>query len=231
MKQTIIIIEDDPNISQLIQIHLERESFSTLIFDNGLQGLEHILQYPPALVVLDRMLPGMEGLEVLKKIREKHSTPVIILSAKGDDVHKIIGLEFGADDYLSKPFHPQELLARIKAVLKRSHGDKSNVSSEKLFFKDLSLDPQNIQVFQGEETLSLSALEFKILHAMLQQSHKTWKREELSEIIHPNHEKFIYDRSIDAHIKNIRKKLGDSAKKPRYIQSVFGLGYRLNHEV
>jgi two-component system, OmpR family, alkaline phosphatase synthesis response regulator PhoP len=226
MHQTILIIEDDQKIADLIQLYLNKEDFRTIQANNGREGLEHALQVKPDLIILDRMLPEMEGLEVLKKVRAEQNVPVLIVSAKSDEIERIIGLEVGADDYLSKPFSPKELVARVKAILRRSHSSIAH-DQKALQYKNLSLDPEKFLVLQNDKPIALSALEFKLLHYFVKHPGRVFTREQLMSELYDSSLSLVFDRTIDAHIKNLRKKLKDHPKKPNYISSVFGVGYKL----
>lgn len=225
MQKTILIIEDDLKIAELMQLYLEKEEFRTVHSLTGTEGLELALKIHPDLVILDRMLPEMEGLEVLRQLRTKYSTPVLIVSAKSDEIEKVIGLEVGADDYLSKPFSPKELVARVKAILRRSQ-PAERTGLEILRFQDLVLDPEKMSVQQNGKTVALSALEFKLLYALARHPGRVYSREQLMQEVYES-ASLVFDRTVDAHIKNVRKKLKDDPKKPRYIASVFGVGYKL----
>lgn len=225
MIKTILIVEDDAKIAELMQLYLEKEGFRTVVADCGSTGLELALKIQPSLMILDRMLPEMEGLDVLRQLRAKHSTPVLIVSAKSDEVEKIVGLEVGADDYLSKPFSPKELVARVKAILRRSE-TVEHTTQQRVHIKDLSIDPQKMSVLQNGKELQLSALEFKLLSILAQHPGRVFSREQLMEELYSS-AALVFDRTVDAHVKNLRKKLKDPPKKPKYIASVFGVGYKL----
>ncbi len=222
--KTILIIEDDAKIAELMQLYLNKEDFRTVHSATGSEGLELALKIHPDLVILDRMLPEMEGLEVLRQLRTKYSTPVLIVSAKSDEIEKVVGLEVGADDYLSKPFSPKELVARVKAILRRSQPSE-RAGQETLHFQDLVLDPEKMSVTQATKSISLSALEFKLLCTLARHPGRVYSREQLMQEVYES-ASLVFDRTVDAHIKNIRKKLKDNPKKPRYIASVFGVGYK-----
>jgi two-component system alkaline phosphatase synthesis response regulator PhoP len=232
MKKTLLIIEDDINIAKLIKIYGEEEGFRMLIAEDGKKGVELAKTVNPALIILDRMLPEMEGLEVLKEIRKDKNIPILIASAKADEFEKTLGLELGADDYIAKPFSPKELMARVKAILRRSQNQASRNESEKdLEIGDLTLKPTQLSATQvsakkAPTDIQFTSIEFKLISYLALHEGQVMSREKLMDHIHKNDEKWVYDRSIDAHIKKIRKKLGDPAKKPRYIESVFGVGYR-----
>lgn len=224
MQKTILIIEDDAKIAELMQLYLQKEEFRTVIAATGTEGLELALKIHPDLVILDRMLPEMEGLEVLRQLRAKANTPVLIVSAKSDEVEKVVGLEVGADDYLSKPFSPKELVARVKAILRRSQPSE-RVGLEALRLLDLTLDPEKMSVIQNARPIFLSALEFKLLYTLARHPGRVYSREQLMQEVYES-ASLVFDRTVDAHVKNIRKKLKDNPKKPRYIASVFGVGYK-----
>jgi DNA-binding response OmpR family regulator len=172
------------------------------------------------------MLPEVDGWSVLKTIRQQSDTPLILLTAKSDEFDKVMGLESGADDYLSKPFSPRELLARIKAILRRSSPHNEFNRSSSLKIKDLSIDPRKMEVYQNKQILKFSALEFKLLYFLAQHPGYVFSRMQLMDEIYADQDVMVEERTIDVHIKNIRKKLGDSSKQPQYIESVFSVGYR-----
>jgi DNA-binding response OmpR family regulator len=225
MPKTILIIEDDLKIAELMQLYLEKEDFRVIYAATGTEGLELALKIQPDLLILDRMLPGLEGLEVLRQLRSKFTTPVLIVSAKSDEVEKIVGLEVGADDYLSKPFSPKELVARVKAILRRAQAQPED-AREKVKLQDLILDPERMTVMQEGKTIPLSALEFKLLYTLVRHPGRVYSREQLMQEVYES-ASLVFDRTVDAHIKNIRKKLSDNPKNPRYIASVFGVGYKV----
>ncbi len=221
---TILIIEDDTKIANLLKLYCEQENYRVLHSESGKEGLELAKQIKPDLVLLDRMLPEMEGLDVLKEIRQSHSFPILILSAKSDEIERILGLEFGADDYITKPFSPKEVIARIKAVLRRSHMQEDQIS-EKIERGPLKLYPEKMLVQLNGKSIRLSGLEFKLLYLLASHPGRVFSREQIMESLYDS-KAMVYDRTIDAHIKNLRKKLKDPAKKPRFLISVFGVGYK-----
>lgn len=221
--KTILIIEDDTKIADLIELYLLKEEYRVLKSENGKEGLELAVQIKPALIILDRMLPEMEGLEVLRKLRAKFEIPVLILSAKSDEIERILGLEMGADDYLSKPFSPKELTARVKAILRRQSCPEGEQSAIEL--NGLTLDPEKMTTQFNGKNIDLSVLEFKLLHTLMKHPGRVFSREQLMSELY-NSQALVFDRTIDAHVKNLRKKLKDDPKKPKYIESVFGAGYK-----
>ncbi len=232
MNPLVLVIEDDQKIADLVRLYLEKENYRVLTCSDGQEGLELALKTKPSLLILDRMLPGLEGLDVLRQLRVKISIPVIILSAKSDEIEKVVGLELGADDYVSKPFSPKELIARVKSVLRRVPSlSQEKIEAALIQVRGLSLSPEKMCVELDGELLALSSLEFKLLYLLASHAGRVYSRDQLLTEIYDSTHHLVYDRTIDAHIKNLRRKLKESPKKPRFIASVFGVGYKfLEHE-
>ncbi len=228
MNQTILIIEDDRHIAELAKLYCEKEGFRAITASDGKQGLDLAKKAKPNCIILDLMLPEIDGIEVLKQIRMNASTPIIILTAKEEEIEKILGLEMGADDYVTKPFSPKELMARIKAVLRRSV--KKSDTQDFIKIHDLEIDTGKFEVKKGMKIIQLSALEFKLLQLLASNPGQVFSREQLMENLYESNSKIVFDRTMDVHIKNLRKKLGDNPKKPSYIESIFGIGYKFKEE-
>ncbi len=222
----ILVIEDDERIASLIRMYLEKESYEVSVALNGREGLQLFERVAPKLVVLDLMLPEVDGWSVLRTIRRTHSTPIIMLTAKADEIEKIMGLESGADDYITKPFSPRELIARIRAILRRTTTASDLQEQSLIKAKDLIINPDKMTVMQGSNLLHFSALEFKLLQHLASRPGYVFSRIRLLDEIYRNQDVLVEERTIDVHIKNIRKKLGDSSKNPVYIESIFSVGYR-----
>ena len=219
----ILVIDDEPSVREIAGAYLERDGFHVQTTSNGLDGLRLALETHPALVVLDIMLPNLDGLEVLKRLRSERSIPVLLLSARADEFDRVLGLELGADDYLTKPFSPRELVARVKAVLRRGG---INTADESRLHGPLRLDPLTRSVTLSGHPVELSALEFDLLHALLRSPGRVFTREELISSVWG--EDFAgVDRVVDVHISSLRRKLGDDAERPRFVATVRGVGYRL----
>ena len=219
----ILVIDDEPSVREIASAYLERHGFEVRSASNGLDGLRLALETNPALVVLDIMLPALDGLEVLKRLRLERSIPVLLLSARGDEFDRVLGLELGADDYLTKPFSPRELVARVKAVLRRGGIE---IAGSALQHGALRLDPLTRAVTLGGQGVELSALEFDLLAALLRSPGRVFTREELIAAVWG--EDFAgVDRVVDVHISSLRRKLGDDAERPRFVATVRGVGYRL----
>lgn len=226
--RTLLVIEDDIKIADLIRLYAEPEGFRVVHCDRGDEGLLAAQNSTPDLILLDRMLPEMEGFEILKTLRKTSNTPIILVTARADEMEKILGLELGADDYLAKPFSPKELMARIKAVLRRTTG-KTETTEDPIQLKDLVIVPSSFTAHHHGKLLKLSRLEFKLLHTLAAHPERTFSREQLMDALYDS-KALVFDRTIDAHIKNLRKKLEDNPKKPAYIESIFGIGYRFKND-
>ena len=226
----VLIIDDDFELCSLVSEYLEPEGFRVESVHDGETGLQRALNGNYLLVVLDVMLPGMSGFDVLRRIRATSRVPVLLLTARGEDVDRIVGLEIGADDYLPKPFNPRELVARIRAVLRRTSADPKGVGSarppEILRIGDIELDPATRTVKHGGEPVDLTSVEFNLLEVLLREAGRVVTREELVSAVLSR--KFSpFDRSIDMHVSKVRKKLGDVNGEAEHIKTVRGVGYIL----
>src|SRR5213593_3454359 len=222
----ILVIDDDVELCTLVGEYLAPEGFLVECAHDGKRGLEAAVTGEHLLVVLDVMLPGMNGFDVLRRIRGKSRVPVLLLTARGEDVDRIVGLEIGADDYLPKPFNPRELVARIRAILRRTRAtERGSVPPEQiLHVSDIELDPGTRTVRQNGKHVELTSVEFNLLHALLREAGRVVPRERLVDIVLSR--KFSpFDRSIDMHVSKIRKKLGDSEGANDHIKTVRGVGY------
>jgi two-component system, OmpR family, response regulator CpxR len=222
----ILVIDDDVELCSLVGEYLAPEGFQVECSHDGTGGLERALAGDHLLVVLDVMLPGLNGFEVLRRIRNTSRIPVLLLTARGEDVDRIVGLEIGADDYLPKPFNPRELVARIRAILRRTKTDKSGAPQipEVLKVGDVELDAGTRTVRQKGKPVELTSVEFNLLQALLREAGRVVPRERLVDLVLSR--KFSpFDRSIDMHVSKIRKKLGDSDAGGDHIKTVRGVGY------
>jgi DNA-binding response OmpR family regulator len=225
--KTIAIIEDDQDILELISLHVQKAGFKARKFSNAESFLRYLGTDLPDFVILDLMLPDIDGLEVCKSLRNNPKTrniPIIILTAKTEEPDKIIGLELGADDYVTKPFSPRELIARIKAILRRaSHSEHVESSSSSIIIGDLRIDQNKMEVFVKGKKVDLTLTEFKILTKLASKPGWVFSREQLISAIWGG-EKDVFDRTIDVHIKKLRDKLGEAGK---FIKSVRSVGYKI----
>jgi len=222
----IILVDDEPEILTLVRDYLAREGFSVMTAMNGTEGMQLIEREKPDLVLLDWMLPGMSGLEMCRRLRETSTIPIIMLTAKSEEIDRVLGLEFGADDYIVKPFSLRELTARIKTVLRRSSGVvQENAASSVLIRGELSIDVTGHKVSKRGQELFLTPTEFNILHLLATRPGTVYSRLQLLRQA-MGEEYLYYERSIDTHVSNLRKKLEDNPSEPKYVETVFGVGYR-----
>ena len=219
----VLIVDDDQSLCALLASRLEAEGFRLSAAHNGKEGLESAATGSYALVILDVMLPGLGGLDVLKKLRASSNVPVLMLTAKGDDVDRIIGLEFGADDYLPKPFNPRELVARMRAILRRL--DVQRTGQNPLAAGDITLDVELREAWLGTDALQLTTIEFAMLEAFVRNVGRILSRDFLTNVA-MGRDLGAFDRSVDVHVSNLRKKLGDDGGIER-IKTIRGNGYML----
>ena len=226
--EKILIIEDEDSIRGFLKINLNRNGFEVLEPDNGEEGINILELQNPVLVILDVMLPGMNGFEVCKKIREKKDKiGIIMLTAKGQDMDKIMGLEYGADDYMVKPFNPMELLLRIKAILRRIGGNKENNIIRNGIF---TIDSYGKKVFKGGKEIDLTPKEYSLIKLFIENPNKAFSRDELLDLVWGK-DYFADSKIIDVNIRRLRSKIEDSSSKEGYIETIWGLGYRWRGEV
>ena len=223
----ILVVDDEPKIIQLTQDYLENAGFSVISAGDGERALAVIQIEKPDLVVLDLGLPGMDGLDVCRSIRKTSNLPIIMLTARDEETDKLVGLELGANDYITKPFSPKELVARVRSVLRRS--ELVQEGREVIRVGDVTLDLPRMQVTVSGEEIELTATEFQLLQALASQPGRIFTRSQLLNAVHGVAIE-SYERAIDAHIKNIRRKLEPFPHEPRYIQTVYGVGYRFSDE-
>ncbi len=225
MKKPIVIVEDEPDIVELMTIHLEKVGFAVKSFSGGAGFLRFIEKTAPALVVLDLMLPDIDGLEICKALR-RHETlaavPIIMVTAKGEEMDKVLGLELGADDYMAKPFSPKELVARVKALLRR-HGTSEQASKLVEIGGMLTLDLTKYEVMLQGSRIELTSTEFKILELLSSKKGWVFSRDKILNYLWGD-EKAVIDRTVDVHIRHLREKLGEAA---HFIKNIRGVGYKL----
>jgi DNA-binding response OmpR family regulator len=223
--KTILVVDDEPKIVQFARDYLEHAGFSVLTAFNGKTALAVARSAKPDLVVLDLGLPDMDGLDVTRSLRKDGDMPIIMLTARGEETDKLVGLELGADDYITKPFSPKELVARVRAVLRRSEATAANAQAEIIRAADLTLDVPRLRLTAGERIVELTLTEFQLLATLASQPGRIFTRAQLLDAIHGVAFE-SYERAIDAHIKNIRRKIEPNPRQPRYILMVYGVGYK-----
>jgi DNA-binding response OmpR family regulator len=221
---TVLIIEDEPELVKVLRSYLEQAGFTVLSAQRGDSGLSLWEQKKPDLVLLDLNLPGMDGLDVARAIRRSSSTPVIMLTARVEEADQLVGLELGADDYITKPFSPRLVVARVRALLRRAESAPS--SRQVIRLVDLEVDLDGHTVRRSDQLVELTPTEFNLLVALVSQPGRAFTRLQLLDASSQGTAYEGYERTIDAHIKNLRAKLEPDPKKPRYIETVFGVGYR-----
>jgi len=227
----ILVVDDDAKIVRLVRTYLERDGFSVVTASDGPAALEAIESHAPALVVLDLMLPELDGRAVIRAVRrdeESGRTPILVLSARSSTIDRIAGLEDGADDYLPKPFSPAELVLRVKSILRRSATVAATTErpAPVLRHGDLAIDPARHEVRRGEQVIDLTRVEFRLLQSILAADGRVLSRDQLLDAVYGHEAAEVLDRTIDVHIRRLRDKLDDDPESPRYVQTVRGVGYR-----
>ena len=218
----ILIIEDEKNISEIVAKYLEKEGYTTLIANDGIEGLALFRDSNPDLVISDVMMPTIDGFEVLKEIRLISDVPVIMLTAKQEEVDRLKGFENGADDYVTKPFSPKELVRRVMVMLKRTY--KAIEDKQVLIEGELKLDLNKQKLYKNEDEIDITSKEFQIIYAFFKNPRQILSREQLIELAFSNGFDG-FDRTIDAHIKKIRHKIEEDTKNPKYLKTKYGAGY------
>jgi len=228
-KDSILIVEDDRKTASVLSLYLRKEGFDTQEAYNGADALTLFKKRRPIFILLDLMIPKLDGIELCKKVRQESDVPIMMITAKVEEVDRLLGLSIGADDYVLKPFSPREVVARVKAILRRV-GHREEVSTQPLSFQGLTLHPEKHKATLHGSPLSLTHLEFKLLQTLMASPGRAFSREALLEKIYPGGEAIVLDRTIDVHIRNIREKIEKNPARPRYIKTVRGLGYQFAEE-
>ncbi len=227
-RETILVVEDEPKITELVKLYLEREGYHVLLASDGGEALELFRRRAPEMVILDLNLPVVDGLEVCRRIRKESAVPIIMLTARDEEADKLIGLELGADDYITKPFSPREVVARVRVILRRV-GPTAQPSQEILRAGHLTLDSARHQVHREDELLDLTPTEFRLLEVLMRNPGRVFSRLQLLDQVQG--EAFEgYERTVDAHIKNLRQKIEPDPQHPAYVQTVYGVGYRFRDQ-
>jgi len=225
-KVTVLVVDDDPEIRNFIQIFLCNEGYHVLEAENGLQAVEIVKTIPVQLIILDVMMPYMDGIKACQKIRETSKIPIIMLSAKEEDIDKITGLTTGADDYVTKPFSLLELVARVKAQLRRQSYSVKDQEEDVISIGELSIDKDRHQVTVKGKEISLTPLEFSILELMASHRGYVFSVDKIYERIW-NETSSISDNTVVVHIRNLREKIEENPREPRYVKTVWGVGYKI----
>ena len=223
--ERILVVEDEPEIAEVVKAYLLREGFYVEVQSTGAGGVSAAERELPSLMILDVGLPEMNGFEVYRKVAERAHVPAIFLTARSDEVDRIVGLELGADDYVVKPFSPRELVARVRAVLRRSSGPPAQTSMQVLRVHDLTIDLDAHDVRRADSHVDLTPAEFRILAALAAEPGRVFTRPQLLDKL--SDDGGIYERTLDRHINNLRKKLEPNPEQPMYVLTVYGVGYKM----
>jgi DNA-binding response OmpR family regulator len=222
--RTVLVVDDEPEIVRLVRDYLERAGFAVAAADDGESALRAAHRDRPDIVILDLGLPGLDGLDVARELRRGGEVPIIMLTARTEEADRVAGLELGADDYVAKPFSPRELVARVRAVLRRT--DSARSQGDVVRAGDMVLDATRMEATVDGHAVDLTATEFALLLHMARQPGRVFTRAQLLDAVHGVAVE-SYERAIDAHVKNIRRKIESDPRAPRHLQTVFGVGYRV----
>lgn len=222
---SILIVDDDEKLCALLRSYFLQEQFAVFVAHEGDEALRCLREKKPAILLLDLMLPGMDGFEICRRIRQFSDVPIIFLTAKDDEMDRLVGLKIGGDDYVTKPFHAREVVARVYSLLRRARGEVLQKSSA-YGVRDLVIDRERFTVMRGGKSLNLTPTEFYLLEALAMAPGRVFSRMQLMDKIQGGYSFEGYERTIDTHIRNLRKKLEPEPAHPSYIQTVYGIGYR-----
>lgn len=219
----IMVVEDEPKLAQLLVDYLEAANYQVIVVSRGDQVIPQVRELPPDLMILDLMLPGKDGLSICRELRQFSELPVIMLTARTEEIDRLLGLEIGADDYVCKPFSPREVVARVKIILRRCLARRDEAHSEDIL--GLEIDTGRFQVSWDNQPMELTPAEFRLLKTLSQEPGKVFTREQLLNLLYDDY-RVVTDRTIDSHIKNLRRKLENMDSEQTFIRAVYGIGYR-----
>lgn len=223
-QRSVLIVDDDVKLVELLQLYFQKDGFVVFTANDGLTALKIARDKGPDILVLDLMLPGMDGWEICRTLRRDSEVPILMLTARDEESDRLVGLEIGADDYVTKPFSPKEVVARVKAILRRTK--RITVKTEPVRMGDVTMNLEQYQVTKGGQPLELTPTEFKMLELLAANPGRVFSRLQIVEQTQ-GYSFEGYERTVDAHIKNLRRKIEDNPKEPIYIQTVYGVGYRM----
>ena len=226
MASTVLILEDDPHTVEVVQLYLRRDGHHVLSATDGIAGLSLAREAQPDLIILDLMLPGMDGLEICRILRQESDVPIVMLTARADEEDRLAGLDLGADDYVTKPFSPRELAARIRAVLRRSARDELEGGAARLDYESISMEMRQRTVHVDGTQIHLTPTEIRLLALLMREPGRTFSRDQIIDRVF-GYDFEGFDRSVDSHVYSLRRKLEAAAGDKRYIHTVYGVGYRL----
>lgn len=225
MNEKILLVDDEINLLNVVKDYLTLESYEVYVADNGKRAMELFKEIQPDFIILDLMLPDISGEEICKRIRSKSDVPILMLTAKNSEEDRVSGLYIGADDYLTKPFSPRELVGRVRAILRRLKGNLTTADILEFNAKDLVIDIPKFEVKKAGEIVNLTPNEFRVLSVLAQNPQRVFSREQLVNMAF-GYDFEGYDRTVDTYIKNLRQKIENSSREPRYIETVYGIGYK-----
>lgn len=222
----VLIVEDDPTIADVLSDYLQSAGHATKILHSGEGAVEQVRQHLPSIIILDLMLPRKDGLTICREVRSFSDVPIIMVTAQIDDVDRLLGLELGADDYVCKPFLPKEVVARVRAILRRVGERRVEEPTNQITYRELKLDLERLTCDFGGHSIELTRVEFRMLATLLEHPGRVYSRQQLMDLSYEAH-RVVSDRTIDTHVKNLRKKLQQSEEGEPYIHSIYGVGYKL----
>ncbi|MEM6581897.1 MAG: response regulator [Pseudomonadota bacterium] len=223
----ILIVEDEPKIAQLLADYLQREGFSTTILNEGTHAVEQVQSLQPHFLILDLMLPGKDGLSICREVRQSSEIPIMMLTAKVDEIDRLLGLELGADDYVCKPFSPREVVARVRTILRRVTSAPKTVEENVLDYAGITLALERFECMANGARIELTPVEFNILKAFMARPGHVFSRDRLMDLAYPD-ERVVSDRTMDTHVKNLRRKLTQGLGDRELIHSIYGVGYKID---
>lgn len=226
MASTVLILEDDPHTVEVVQLYLRRDGHHVLSATDGIAGLSLAREAQPDLIILDLMLPGMDGLEICRILRQESDVPIVILTARADEEDRLAGLDLGADDYVTKPFSPRELAARIRAVLRRSARDELEGGAARLDYESISMEMRQHTVHVDGTQIHLTPTEIRLLALLMREPGRTFSRDQIIDRVF-GYDFEGFDRTVDSHVYSLRRKLEAAAGDKKYIHTIYGVGYRL----
>ncbi len=224
--KNIIVVEDEPKIAKLLEDYLTRDGFDVVVLHDGSNAVETIKDCNPALVLLDLMLPGKDGLTICRELRQSSNLPIIMLTAKIDEIDRLLGLELGADDYVCKPFSPREVVARVRTILRRVRQQPVVAKENELRYRNVTMHIDQFQCVVDGQPAELTAVEFRLLQALMSQPGRVFSRDNLMKQCYADN-RVVSDRTIDSHVKNLRKKFAKAVDGEELIHSIYGVGYKI----
>jgi two-component system response regulator BaeR len=222
----VVVVEDEPKIAQLLVDYLQRDGFHVTVLSEGTNAVEMIRKLEPGFLILDLMLPGKDGLTICREVRQFSNLPIMMLTAKVDEIDRLIGLELGADDYVCKPFSPREVVARVRTIARRVQQQPVVATDKEVSYRDITLYLDRYECVVQGQRIDLTPVEFKMLRGFMSQPGRVFSRDQLMNFSYPD-ERIVSDRTIDTHVKNLRKKLAQSVDGEELIHSIYGVGYKI----